>query len=130
MSEDPTEPENEAEADADTEPDTDEDTEDESTSETQRLEDELDEKTDIVFVGSKPPMSYVQAAMTSFNEDNEKVVMKARGRAISNAVDAAEILRRDYLPDVDIENIEISTEEVENDEGETIKLSSIRITLG
>ncbi len=96
---------------------------------TDPIEEDLDEDTDIIYVGNKTPMKYVQAAMTSFNQDNNRVILKSRGRAISTAVDTAEILRREFMEDVDIENIEISTEEVEDDDGETIKLSSIRITM-
>ncbi|MDY6764507.1 MAG: DNA-binding protein Alba [Halobacteria archaeon] len=91
---------------------------------------QVDENSDIVFVGSKPPMKYVQATMTAFNEGNERVVLKARGRAISTAVDTAEILRREFMENVDIQDIEITTEEIQDDEGEMIKLSSIRITMG
>ena len=45
-----------------------------------------------IFVGNKPPMSYVLAVVTEFKKENtDKVIIKARGRAISRAVDAAEI---------------------------------------
>lgn len=85
--------------------------------------------TDTVYVGNKTPMKYVQAAMTSFNQGNDRVVLKSRGRAISTAVDTAEILRREFMEDVDIQDIEISTEEIEDDDGEPLKLSSMRIIL-
>ncbi len=86
--------------------------------------------SDIIYVGNKAPMNYVQATMTAFNEGNDEVTVKARGRAISTAVDTAEILRRRFMSDVDIDDIEISTEQIEDDDGEEINLSSIRITLG
>ena len=38
-----------------------------------------------VYIGSKPLMNYVLAIVTQFNAANaDKVVVKARGRAISN----------------------------------------------
>ena len=45
-------------------------------------------KTDenVIFVGNKPPMSYVLAVVTQFNmSGSDEVVIKARGRAISRA---------------------------------------------
>ena len=47
-----------------------------------------------IFVGSKPVMNYVLAVVTQFNEGSNSVVLRARGKAISRAVDAAEIAAR------------------------------------
>lgn len=44
-----------------------------------------------VFVGTKPPMNYVLAAITLFHDNAKQISIKARGRAISRAVDVAEI---------------------------------------
>ena len=44
----------------------------------------LDEN--VIYVGNKPPMSYVLAVVTQFNGGSDEVVIKARGRAISRAV--------------------------------------------
>jgi len=42
----------------------------------------------VIYVGRKPPMSYVLAVVTQFNTSgSEEVVIKARGRAISTTVD-------------------------------------------
>lgn len=84
----------------------------------------------VVFVGSKEVMNYVLAVTTQFNEGSDEVVLKARGRAISRAVDAAEIVRNRFLPDVDILNIKTKTEELEDEEGGTSNVSAITITLG
>ena len=44
----------------------------------------------VIYVGNKPPMSYVLAVVTQFNTSgSDEVIIKARGRAISRAVDAA-----------------------------------------
>jgi DNA-binding protein len=51
----------------------------------------MTENADVIFIGNKPPMSYVLAVVTQFNSGSTEVVIKARGRAISRAVDAAEI---------------------------------------
>jgi len=64
-----------------------------------------------IFIGKKPLMSYALAALLQFNAGNKEVVIKARGRAISKAVDVAEILRKRLLANqVDIKSISIDTE--------------------
>ncbi|MCW4049548.1 MAG: DNA-binding protein Alba [Candidatus Bathyarchaeota archaeon] len=83
----------------------------------------------IVYIGRKPTMSYVMAILSAFNNStSDSVVIKARGRAISTAVDAAEICRNRYLSDLDTPEITIETEQLEN-EGETRNVSCINITL-
>ncbi len=84
----------------------------------------------VIFVGNKPIMNYVLAAVTQFNDGAKEVVIKARGRAISRAVDTAEVVRNRFLPDVQVKNIEIGTEELQGDKGESINVSSIEIYLG
>jgi DNA-binding protein len=81
-----------------------------------------------VFVGNKPVMNYVLAVLTQFNSGVNEVSVKARGRAISRAVDVAEIVRKRFLPDVDVKDIKISTEKVESEQGEA-NVSAIEITL-
>ncbi|RLI88575.1 MAG: DNA-binding protein Alba [Archaeoglobales archaeon] len=81
-----------------------------------------------VFVGNKPVMNYVLAVLTQFNSGVREVAVKARGRAISRAVDVAEIVRKRFLPDVDVKDIKISTEKVESEQGEA-NVSAIEITL-
>ncbi len=83
----------------------------------------------IVFVGSKAPMSYVIAVITEFEQGAKNVVLKARGKSISRAVDAAEITRNKFLPDASISDISIGTEEVESEDGNKRNVSSMEITL-
>lgn len=85
-----------------------------------------------IYVGSKPLMRYVMAAMSIFlDEHPEKVEFAARGRAISRAVDAAEVLRTRYLKGIlELENVSIGTDEVEDKQtGDIDRVSSINITL-
>ena len=71
-----------------------------------------DENT--IYVGNKPPMSYVLAVVTQFNTNNsDEVVIKARGRAISRAVDTAEIVRNRFATDTKVKEIKIGTIVVE-----------------
>ena len=67
----------------------------------------------VVYIGRKPVMSYVLALMIHLNTPNAKdVVLKARGRSITTAVDVAEISRRRFLDRLTIKNIAIGTEEL------------------
>jgi DNA-binding protein len=92
---------------------------------------ERTERTDnnVVFVGKKPAMSYVLACVTQFNDGRSEVILKARGRAISHAVDVAEIVKNKFLTNTEIKDVKIGTEEVESEQGEKINVSSIAIVL-
>jgi DNA-binding protein len=83
----------------------------------------------VIYIGNKPPMSYVLAVVTQFNSGSNEVVIKARGRAISRAVDAAEITRNRFVTDAKIKDIQIGTEAITNEEGRTSNVSSIEIIL-
>jgi DNA-binding protein len=80
-----------------------------------------------IFVGSKPVMNYVLAVVTQFNEGSDGVVLRARGKAISRAVDAAEIVRNRFVPGSIVKDIQISTEEIENYNNEKTNVSIIEI---
>ncbi len=84
----------------------------------------------VVFVGRKPPMSYVLAVMTSFGDTSvKKVTLKARGQAITTAVDVAEIAKRRFIKDAKVGGIIIGTEEVSREQGGTRNVSTIEITI-
>ena len=91
-----------------------------------------EKKTDenVIYVGNKPPMSYVLAVVTQFNGNgSEEVILKARGRSISTAVDTAEIVRNRFITNAKIKDIVIATESVTNEEGRDSNVSSIEISL-
>jgi DNA-binding protein Alba len=84
----------------------------------------------IIYVGNKPAMTYVMAVLTAFNAKGaEGVILKARGQAISSAVDVAEICRNRFLQDVSSPEIEIGTEELEGQDGGKRNVSTMSITL-
>jgi DNA-binding protein len=85
-------------------------------------------KENTVFVGNKPVMNYVLAVVTQFNNGAEEVAIKARGKAISRAVDTAEIALNRFLDGVTKKEIVISTEVIDTDAGKT-NVSSIEIIL-
>ncbi|MEE8168815.1 MAG: DNA-binding protein Alba [Candidatus Hydrothermarchaeales archaeon] len=82
----------------------------------------------VVFVGRKPVMNYVLAVTTQFSTSNE-VIIKSRGQAISRAVDAAEIVRHRFMPEVKVKSISIDTEEVTREDGSKMNVSAMEITL-
>lgn len=83
----------------------------------------------VVLIGRKPVMNYVIACITFFNTSEKKVVVKARGRAISRAVDTIELLRRAFVKDLEIKNIAIGTEQLVRAEGQKSNVSTIEITV-
>jgi DNA-binding protein Alba len=84
-----------------------------------------------IFVGNKAAMTYVLAIMTCFNENKAKEVrICARGRAISTAVDVAELTRNRFMSDLSVKSIVTSTEQVVRREGGGVaNVSAIEITL-
>ena len=89
-------------------------------------------KDNIIFVGIKPFMNYVTGVVMQFQNKGEKeVIVSARGKFISKAVDVVEVARRTFLKDenIQIKDINISSEQFENKEGKRIFVSTIEIKL-
>lgn len=85
-----------------------------------------------VFIGEKPFMNYVTSVVMQFTAKGAKeVVIKARGKFITRAVDVAEVSRKRFLENtVAVKNIVIDSKEFENKEGRQVRVSDIEITLG
>lgn len=92
------------------------------------------ERTDehTVFIGNKPFMNYVTGVVMQFTTQNAPIVMvKARGKFISRAVDVAEVAAKRFLDNtVNIKDIKIDSEQFENKEGKQVRVSTIEIALG
>ena len=83
-----------------------------------------------VLIGRKPVMNYVVACLTFFNSGEANVCIKARGRAISRAVDTVELLRRAFVRDLKLNSIAIGTEEIQREEeGRISNVSTIEIDM-
>ncbi len=80
-----------------------------------------------VFIGKKPLMSYVLAALRQINEGDKTVIIKARGKAIARAVDVAEIVRNQFIPSATVDDIVIKTELLRSEDGRESRVSSIEI---
>jgi len=90
----------------------------------------MSEDQNIVYIGRKPVMSYVLAVITYFNTpDAKEVVLKARGRAITTAIDVAEITRRRFMDKLKVDKINIGTEDLTEEDGRKRAVSTIEITL-
>jgi len=89
-------------------------------------------KDNVIFVGIKPFMNYVTGVVMQFkNKGQDEVIVSARGKFISKAVDIVEVARRTFLKEenIKIKDIKISSEAFENKEGKRIHVSAIEIFL-
>lgn len=80
-------------------------------------------------VGAKPTMAYVLAVVTQFGNGQKEVSIKARGRAISKAVDVAEVVRNRFAKDASVKEIRTATERLKTQDGKELNVSTIEITL-
>jgi len=86
----------------------------------------------VVFIGNKPFMNYVTAVVMQFTRKNsEEVIIKARGKFISRAVDVSEVATKRFLDgeNIKVKDIKINSEEFENKEGRKVNVSTIEVSL-
>jgi len=83
----------------------------------------------LVRIGKKPIMNYVTACVTLFNSGNEEVMVRARGQAIETAIDTVQMLRRGFIKNVNIQSINLGSEDVTRLDGTRGNISIIEITL-
>ena len=84
-----------------------------------------------VFIGGKPFMNYVTGVVMQFTTKNaDDVIIKARGKFISRAVDVAEVTSKRFMEGaIAVRDIKIDSEGFKNTEGRDIRVSTIEITL-
>lgn len=87
------------------------------------------EGRNVIYVGQKPVMSYCLAIMTALKGDVKEVSLMARGRAISKAVDVAEVVRNQFMKELTVKDISIGTESLDTEEGTSRNISNIKIVL-
>jgi len=86
----------------------------------------------IIFIGIKPFMNYVTGVVMQFkNKEQKEVIVSARGKFTSKAIDVVEVAKRNFLKEenVQIKDIKVSSEAFENKEGKRIHVSTIEIHL-
>jgi DNA-binding protein len=105
-------------------------TEKSSTESPNQLKPNEESNHNIVYIGRKPVMSYVLAVLTSLKaNDVNEVLLKARGRAITTAVDVAEVTRRKFVNNLQIGKITIGTEQMPQVNGTPRNVSTMEIAL-
>ena len=83
-----------------------------------------------MIVGTKPADRYILACLLHIHDGAKRIVLRARGRAISNACIVAERLKNDYVRELDYEDIRIFTERIKNERtGRVTRVTSIEIVL-
>ncbi|MEM4576821.1 MAG: DNA-binding protein Alba [Candidatus Nezhaarchaeales archaeon] len=86
-------------------------------------------KENVVIVGQKSTMSYVLACLTLFHQGFNEVVIKARGKAISKAVDVVNIVKEKFIPTAKVKSLELGNERLVTERGDVVNLSTITIML-
>ncbi|MFA7707496.1 MAG: DNA/RNA-binding protein AlbA [Candidatus Pacearchaeota archaeon] len=90
------------------------------------------DKDNIIYIGIKPFMNYVTGIVMQFkNKGQKEVIVSARGKFTSKAIDAVEVAKRTFLKDenIQVKDVKISSEEFETKEGKRIHVSTIEIKL-
>lgn len=84
---------------------------------------------DTILIGKKPIMAYATAIMMHLQSGSQQLTVKARGRAISTAVDVVEVTRRRFFGGkLTVKEITIGTEVI--GEGADVRnVSTIEIHL-
>ncbi len=84
-----------------------------------------------VFIGEKPFMNYVTSLMMQFTaRGSSEVIVKARGKHISRAVDVVEVARTRFMDNnIFIKEVSIGSEEFQGKEGKMIRVSTLEITV-
>lgn len=82
-----------------------------------------------IYIGKKETMNYVLAVVSQLNGGCSDICIKARGRAISRAVDVAEIVKNRFARDLGYKDIKLATEILSSEAGDTANVSSIEIYL-
>ncbi|MEE8354863.1 MAG: DNA-binding protein Alba [Candidatus Bathyarchaeia archaeon] len=87
-------------------------------------------RSNTVFIGRKPILNYVLACLTLLKSGESEVLIKARGRSISTAVDVVEVTKNRFVNDLKIVDIIIGTERLTSrDRDQPTNVSSIEIKI-
>jgi DNA-binding protein len=87
---------------------------------------ETERSRDMIFVGKKPVMTYVTAAIMQLASSDGPITIKARGMSIPIAVDTSQIVTR-QSDTYQIGEIKLGSESLESQDGRTRNVSTIEI---
>ena len=85
----------------------------------------------VIYIGPKNFMNYVTAVVMQFTtKEADEVIVKARGKFISRAVDVVEVATKRFLDNkVEVVDIKIGSEEFENRDGKKVRVSTMDVVL-
>lgn len=85
---------------------------------------------DTILIGKKPIMAYATAVMMHLQSGAQELTVKARGRAISTAVDVVEVVRRRFFAGkLVIKDVSIGTQVIgEGSDSRNVSTIEIKIT--
>ena len=84
---------------------------------------------DTILIGKKPVMAYATAVMMHFQSGAKTLTIRARGRAISRAVDVVEVVRRRFFGGkLLVKEVTIGTQAI-GEGGDTRNVSTIDIKI-
>ena len=87
------------------------------------------EERDVIFVGTKPIMTYVSATLTQLST-RHTVTIKARGKRITQAVDVSQmIVKRMNTVGYVISDVRILSDSLTSQDGKTRNVSTIEIDI-
>jgi archaea-specific DNA-binding protein len=89
----------------------------------------VNQRRNLVIMGSKPIMNYVVACLTLFNEGSGTVQIRARGKHINKAVDTVGLIRRVFQPKLKVLTIKTGTDVMTRDDGDQAYVSTIEIVI-
>jgi len=93
----------------------------------QSEEDSSKKTRDVIFVGTKPIMTYVTATLTQLS-NQPFVTIKARGQRITQAVDVSQmIVKRMNTVGYQIKDVRIASDSLMSQDGKTRNVSTIEI---
>ena len=92
-------------------------------------DDESDKPRNIIFVGKKPLMTYVNATLTQLSV-TPVVTIKSRGKSITQAVDISQfIMKRMDTVGYFIKDVRISSDSLKSNDGRSRNVSTIEIDM-
>ena len=92
-------------------------------------DDESDKPRNIIFVGKKPLMTYVNATLTQLSV-TPVVTIKSRGKSITQAVDISQfIMKRMDTVGYFIKDVRISSDSLKSNDGKSRNVSTIEIDM-
>jgi len=82
----------------------------------------------VVKVGKKKVWPYVTACVTYFNKGGSKLLIRARGTNIPNAIDVTNALRKSFYSDLKVDNVSLVEETISGNGRRTIMAIEILLS--